>query len=138
MLVPLENITVLWLFLESCVRSRLTYGTQAWYPSEQQIKVLEVCWRQCLRNMVKGGWKRRQMPVDEDDEVEADYSFVYSNSDIECIVGCRPLRSFIDAQYLKYVGHVCRADNNRLTKKMMFAQATNRTTVINGSKFQGF
>lgn len=23
--------------LESCVRSRLTYGTQAWYPSEQQI-----------------------------------------------------------------------------------------------------
>ena len=29
--------------LESCVRSGLTYGTQGWYPNEQQMKKLEVC-----------------------------------------------------------------------------------------------
>ena len=43
--------------LESCVRSHLTYGTQAWFPNEQQMWKLEICWFQCLRSMVKGGWK---------------------------------------------------------------------------------
>ena len=50
--------------LESCVRSRLTYGLQACYPKEEQIKKLESCWFQFLRSMVKGGWRR----VEAEDE----------------------------------------------------------------------
>ena len=30
----------------------------------------------------------------------------------------------INAQYLKYIAHVCRAENNAITKKIMFAKAT--------------
>ena len=95
--------------LESCVRSRLVYGTQAWLPNEQERKKLEVCWLQMLRNMVKGGWKRRNVPEDSsDDESEADYSFVYNNKKIQEIVRTQPLETFINSQYLKYIGHVCR------------------------------
>ena len=57
--------------LESCVRSRLTYGTAAWFPNEQELKKLEGCWNQCLRNMVKGGWKRKHVPESDDEDEEA-------------------------------------------------------------------
>ena len=84
--------------LESCVRSRLTYGTQAWYPNEQQLKKLEVCWFQCMRNMVKGGWKRKHVPTEIDTEdAEADYSFVYSNEQIRTIIGAQDVTSHVNA-----------------------------------------
>ena len=41
--------------LEACVRSCLSYSAQACLPEEVQMKKLEVCWFQCLRNMVRGG-----------------------------------------------------------------------------------
>ena len=110
--------------LESCVRSRLTYGTQAWFPNEQQLKKLESCWMHCLRCIVKGGWKRKYSPEEIDDEENADYSFIFSNKKIEQIVGTKPLRDFVNYQYLKYIGHICRQENVRLTKKMFFAKPT--------------
>ena len=111
--------------LESCVRSRLRYGTQAWYTNEQQLKKLEVYWFQCMRNTVKGGWKRKHVPIGiETDNVEADYSFVYSNEQIRTIIGAQDVTSHINAHYLKYIAHVCRDENNAITKKMMFARAT--------------
>ena len=106
--------------LESCVRSRLTYATQAWYPNEQQMKKLEVCWNQCLRSMVRGGWKRKG----DSNESEADYSFVYTNKRIQDIVGTQSVRRHINRVYLKYIGHVCRAENTAITKKIMFARST--------------
>ena len=71
---------------------RLTYGTQAWFPNEQHMRKLEICWFQCLRNMVKGGWKRIETS-DHSDEV--DYTFVYSNQELEKILKTVPLRDFI-------------------------------------------
>ena len=109
--------------LESCVRSRLTYGTQAWFPNEQQMRKLEICWFQCLRSMVKGGWKRIETS-DHSDEV--DYTFVYSNQELEKILKTVPLRDFIYSQHLKYIAHVCRAENTAITKKMLFAKPTKR------------
>jgi len=53
--------------LEACVRSRLTYRLQACYPNEAEMKKLEACWSSLLRNMVKGGWKRKD--PEGDDEV---------------------------------------------------------------------
>ena len=35
-----------------------------------------------------------------------------------------PLETFVNSQYLKYVGHTCRRENTRLTKKMLFAIPT--------------
>ena len=41
--------------MEVCVRSRLTYGTQAWYTKEDCLIKLESCSMELLRQMVKGG-----------------------------------------------------------------------------------
>ena len=109
--------------LESCVRSRLTYGTQAWFPNEQQMRKLEICWFQCLRSMVKGRWKRIETS-DHSDEV--DYTFVYSNQELERILKTVPLRDFIYSQHLKHIAHICRAENTAITKKMLFAKPTKR------------
>jgi len=105
------------------VRSRLTYGTQAWFPNEQQMRKLEICWFQCLRSMVKGGWKRKETPVDAD---ENDYSFVYTNKEVENIMKTVPLHDFIYSQYLQYTAHICRAENTAITKKLLFAKPSKK------------
>ena len=116
------NIQTRRKMLEACVRSRLTYGLQACYPKESEMKKLESCWVGFMRRMVRGGWKRRE-PENEDEE---EYSFVYTNERIRGIIQAMPLRSFIEAQYLKYIGHVCRSTNSNLTKIMLFAQPSRR------------
>ena len=103
--------------LEACVRSRLTYGTQAWYPREHELKRLEACWHEMLRSMVRGGWSRKQ-PENPDEE---GYAFKCTNEKIQHILKTTPLRDYINMQYLKYVGHVCRMSNNAIPKKMLFA-----------------
>ena len=89
------NIQTRRKMLEACVRSRLTYGLQACYPKESEMKKLESCWVGFMRRMVRGGWKRRE-PENEDEE---EYSFVYTNERIHGIIQAMPLRSFIEAQY---------------------------------------
>ena len=69
------------------------------------MKKLEACWSSLLRNMVKGGWKRK----DPEGDNEVNYSLVYSNERVKEIIQAEPLRGYIDAQYLKYSGHVCRS-----------------------------
>ena len=107
--------------LEACVRSRLLYGIDAVLPSEVQIKRLETCWMECLRSMVKNGWKRRNIGEDVEAE-DVDYRFIYTNQQIQSILHTTPIRNTINAQHLKYIGHVCRAENTCLTKKVLFAK----------------
>ena len=106
--------------MEACVRSRLTYGLQAAYPNEAQLKKLEACWSQLLRSMVRGGWRRQG--TDDD----GDFRFVYTNRRIEELLGTLPLRDYIDKQYLKYIGHVCRLENFCLAKVMLFTEPARR------------
>ena len=103
-------------FLEACVRPRLTYATQSWRPSEIEIKKLESCWHGFLRRMVKGGFRNKPTEPGND----TNFSLVYTNDDILRITKCRPLRDFIDTQYLKYIAHVCRRPNTNLTKLSLF------------------
>ena len=95
--------------LDACVRSRITYGTQARLPSEVQLKKLEVCWYQFLRSMIKRGWRRRNSDIELESD---DYRLIYSNEDVEKIVNTPSLKNFVYMQHLKYVGHVCRSENN--------------------------
>ena len=104
--------------MEACVRSRLTYGTQAMSPKEAELQRLETCWRQCLRSMVRNGWRRKPTPEDSD---EKNYHLVYTNTQIEEIVQCMPIRDFIVMQHLKYIAHVCRQPNDAITKKLLFS-----------------
>ena len=109
--------------LESCARSRLVYGTQASLPNEKQMKKLEACWYRILRNMIKGGWVCGESP----DESEAvNYSFLYTNNEVQKVIKTIPLRDFIYSQHLKYIAHVCRGPNTLITKIMLFAKPTRR------------
>ena len=101
-------------FLYSSVRSRIAYGTQACYPKEHELKQLEGCWHELLRSMVRGGWSRRT--AENPDDVE--YAFRYTNNDIQRILKTTPLRDFVNEQYLKYIAHVSRMDNNAIPKKI--------------------
>ena len=94
--------------MEACVRSRLTYGTQACFPKEVQMRKLESCWVQNLRCMVKGGWTRQTTLEDDEEE---NYKYLYRNQEIEQIVGTMPIRNVIEKQYLKFVAHICRSPN---------------------------
>ena len=105
-----------WRLLEACVVPRLLYGLQSCYPKENQLKKLEGCWFQILRSMVRGGWRRVS-----DDPENPDYRFVYSNADLEYILGTKSIRGIAMSGHLKYFGHVCRDNNTALTKKLMFA-----------------
>ena len=107
--------------LEACVRSRLLYGIDAAIPNEAQIKKLEACWMECLRSMVKRGWKRRNIGEDVDPE-EIDFGYVYTNQQIQEILHITPLTNTIHAQHLRYIGHICRSPNTCLTKKILFAK----------------
>ena len=104
--------------LEACVRSRLLYAPQAWYPNSREINELEVCWYGCLRRMVKGGFSRKR---DQNTDKQL-FSYTYSNLDLESIIKTPPIRQFINVQYLHYVAHICRGENALLTKKMLFAK----------------
>ena len=106
--------------MEACVRSRLTYGTQAWYINELHLGKLESCWMDLLRQLVKGG--RARLPTAEGAE-EIEYRLRYTNLDILRITKSTNLRNIIRGQYLKYIGHVCRCNNKMLTKKILFAKS---------------
>ena len=102
--------------LESCIRSRPTYCTEAQLPNENELKKLESCWFGLLRRMVRNGWKRKM-----NSNGEETYALKYRNSDLERIVGTPSLRDFIFVRYLKYIAHVCRRPNSNLTKQLLFA-----------------
>ena len=128
------NMATRMKLMDACVRSRLLYGTQAWYINVECAKKLETCWMELLRQMVKGGW-RRLPTLDEAEEME--FRLRYTNADILRITKCIPLRSVIRSQYLKYIGHVCRCSNTMMTKKMLFAipkRAYHRDPWINIAK----
>ena len=107
-----------WRILEACVVPRLLYGLQACYPKEDQLKKMESCWFQCLRSMVKGGWKRVS-----DDPEEPDFRFVYRNQDLQRILGAKSIRDILLVHQLRYLGHICREENTSLTKRLLFADA---------------
>ena len=106
-----------WKLLEACVVPRLLYGLQAAYPKEDQLKKLEACWYQILRSMVRGGWRRVS-----DDPENPDYRFIHTNKDLENILNAKSIREIARSRNLKYLGHVCRQENNAITKRMMFAE----------------
>ena len=72
--------------------------------------------------MVRGGWSRRT--AENPDDVE--YAFRYTNNDIQRILKTTPLRDFVNEQYVKYIAHVSRMDNNGIPKKMFFVASQRR------------
>ena len=77
--------------------------------------------------------------TDEADN-ETNFSFVYTNLDLQNIIKSQPLWDFINTQYLQYIAHVCRRSNINLTKFSLFfipSKSHVRDPWINISKLLG-
>ena len=63
-----------------------------------------------LRKMVSGGFRRK----------DGSYHYVLRNDDIEKSCKTENLTSFMGRQQKKFMAHVIRMDNNRMTKRVLF------------------
>ena len=101
------------MFLNSFVRSRLSYACQNWNLTELQYDRLDVTYRVFLRRMVCGGFRFR-------DEINGDYRYVISNIQLHQICGTSDLSLFIRSQQRNYAMHIVRMSLERCVKCLMF------------------
>ena len=85
--------------------------------------------------MVKGGFRNKPTEPGND----TNFSLVYTNDDILHITKCRPLREFIDTQYLKYIAHFCHRNKNLTKLSLFYTQKASyyRDPWINSSSLLG-
>ena len=104
-------------FLDSYVRSRLTYGCQNWNLSQTQFDRLDVCYRRFLRRMVRGGFRRK--------EGDENFSYKMNDAKLHRLCGTTDLSHFIKDQQCNYAAHIVRTANDRSAKKLMFSSDKN-------------
>ena len=100
-------------FLDSLVRSRLTYACQNWNLTKNQFERLNVSYRSFLRRMIRNGQKFVN-------PTENDYRLMISNERLHEICHTRDVEYFIRDQQTKYMSHVTRMDANRSIKQLAF------------------
>ena len=77
------------------------------------------------RPMVRGGFKRRNAPRNDDfnpDDV-IDWTYSINNEELKRITNTTDIKTFCKIQHLKYVAHVMRSDNDCLQKQFLFCNA---------------
>ena len=71
------------MFLDSLVRSRLTYGCHAWRPTTPELCKIDATYRYFLRHMVINGYGRVNPPSsdtdDSDEENIVEWRFIINN-----------------------------------------------------------
>ena len=103
-------------FLNSFVRSRLTYACQNWALTQLQSKKLNSTYTNFLRKMVRNGFRRKTPNPDG----SPNYSFHYSNDALYNICSTPELSTFIEKSQTKYCAHIIRQENSSLCKALMF------------------
>ena len=100
-------------FLESFVRSRLTYSCQNWNLTANQFEKLDATYRNFLRRMVRGGFARA-------DVNEGNFRYKLDNDKLHAICRTSDVSYFIRKQQKSYAGHVVRMPIERYAKQLMF------------------
>ena len=97
------------MFMNSYVRSRLTYGCQNWNLNQTQFDRLDICYRRFLRRMVRGGFRRK--------EGDENFSYKMNDAKLHRLCGTTDVSHFIKEQQCKYAAHIVRTGNDRFAKK---------------------
>ena len=105
--------------LGACVRSRLTYATQAVIPNEKQLKKLDACWYRLLRNKIRGGWVREKSQAESDEE---SYSCVYTRKLKKLYKQCQSETTYSHNIHCSHL----QMSQYGYHKKMLFAKPTSR------------
>ena len=106
-------------FLNSFVRSRLTYSCQNWNLTKHQQDRIDTTYRRFLRRMVRNGLKHVN-------ELENDFRMVISNDHLNAICGVEDVSIFVKDQQRKYIAHVVRMKIHRNVKKLTFNDDTSK------------
>jgi hypothetical protein len=96
------------LFLQSFVRSRLTYACKNWSLTMNQYDRLDYTYRSLLRRMVRNGFK------------QIDFRYLITNEQLHSICGTKDVSVFVKSQQLNYASHVVRMPIERSLKQLMF------------------
>ena len=130
------------MFLQSLVRSRLTYGCHAWRPNLQELSKIESAYRYFLRCMVWQGHARvnppsrnstsstdsaSSIPNDIDDE-EYDWSYIINNQRLYQITKTDTIKTYYEQQQINWTKHIIRRRNNNVSKILTF-HTTKRTRI---------
>ena len=99
-------------FLNSFVRSRLTYSCQNWNLTTAQFVKLDVTYRTLLRRMVRGGFNRVN--------TDGDFRLKIDNEKLHHICYTEDVSLFIRKQQRNYAGHVVWMPVDRGIKQLMF------------------
>ena len=83
------------MFLNSFVRSRLTYSCQNWNLTTAQCNRLDAFYRTLLRRMIRGGFKR----IDRD---ENDFRYKLNNAKLHYLCKTTDVSVFMKEQQFKY------------------------------------
>ena len=119
-------------FYDVYVRSRLTYCCETWTLTQKQYAKIETTHVGFLRRMIRGGMSRRtpQKVINAARKASKngdpsllegiDWSYRLRNNQIYHISKSMAMQDFIERQNIRWIGHICRAENNTLAKQLMF------------------
>ena len=104
--------------LEACMRNRHLYSMQSWELTAAELNKIESIWHFFLRKMITNGFKRKPVPehylkarkiakykeakgnVAKPDDL--DWSYVYTNAQLETITKTTKITYFCKIQHYKY------------------------------------
>ena len=101
------------VFYNAYVKSRMTYACQTWNLSVKPKQKLDSAHHQFLRHMVCNGFAG----IDREKE---DFRFKFTNEKIRQFCCTTTLLESIEHQHIKFAAHICRQQNSRHTKQLMF------------------
>ena len=118
-------------FLNSLVRSRLTYGCHCWRANATELGKIESTFRHFLRSMVWSGHARVNPPTPRSssqsassstssDEEETDWRYKINNNDLYRITNTVTISDYVKKQQGNWISHIVRRSNSNLCKKLTF------------------
>ena len=114
------------MFLNSLVRTRLTYGCHAWRPSKPELQKLDATYNNFLRHMIFSGHARVNPPprprakLTSSDDAEYDWRYLITNADLRSITNTITLSDYYHQQQLNWISHLIRRDNDNVGKILTF------------------
>ena len=113
-------------FYDTYVRSRLCYCCETWTLTSTQYSRMDRVHMGFLRRMVRGGMSRLsskeaiEKAKKEGTTENINWAWKNNNKKIYEITKTTPIQDYIMKQNTRWIGHVARASNDTLTKRLMF------------------
>ena len=105
---------------------------ETWSLTQKQLSRIESVHVEFLRRMIRGGMSRKstneEIKVAMEEAISGerqlleniDWSYKMNNQKIYKITKSLSMEVFIRKQNIRWVGHICRSNNETLTKQLMF------------------